>query len=127
MEISLLLIIDLMGVFVFALSGALAAARKQMDIFGYMVLAVLPAVGGGTVRDLVLNTSVFWVEESAYILVAVGAGILTYLVSIRVGSRYIALEWADAIGLSLFCVARQLRDGFACECTSHGNEESPAR
>jgi uncharacterized membrane protein YeiH len=104
MEISLLLIIDLMGVFVFALSGALAAARKQMDIFGYMVLAVLPAVGGGTVRDLVLNTSVFWVEESAYILVAVGAGILTYLVSIRVGSRYIALEWADAIGLSLFCV-----------------------
>jgi uncharacterized membrane protein YeiH len=104
MEISLLLIIDLMGVFVFALSGALAAARKQMDIFGYMVLAVLPAVGGGTVRDLVLNASVFWVEESIYILVAVGAGILTYLVSIRVGSRYIVLEWADAIGLSLFCV-----------------------
>lgn len=104
MEISLLLIIDLMGVFVFALSGALAAARKQMDIFGYMVLAVLPAVGGGTVRDLVLNTSVFWVEESIYILVAVGAGILTFLVSVRVGSRYIVLEWADAIGLSLFCV-----------------------
>ena len=104
MQISLLLIIDLMGVFVFALSGALAAARKQMDIFGYMVLAVLPAVGGGTVRDLVLNTSVFWVEESVYILVAVGAGILTYLVSIRVGSRYVVLEWADAIGLSLFCV-----------------------
>ncbi|MFT5135393.1 MAG: putative membrane protein YeiH [Arenicella sp.] len=104
MQISLLLIIDLLGVFVFALSGALAAARKQMDIFGYMVLAVLPAVGGGTVRDLILNTSVFWVEESAYILVGVGAGILTYLVSIRVGSRYIALEWADAIGLSLFCV-----------------------
>lgn len=104
MELSLLLIIDLMGVFVFALSGALAAARKQMDIFGYMVLAVLPAVGGGTVRDLVLNTSVFWVEESVYILVAVGAGILTFLVSVRVGSRYIVLEWADAIGLSLFCV-----------------------
>jgi uncharacterized membrane protein YeiH len=51
MKISLLLIIDLVGVFAFALSGALAAARKQMDIFGYMVLAVLPAVGGGTVRD----------------------------------------------------------------------------
>lgn len=104
MELTPLLIFDLAGVFVFALSGALAAARKQMDIFGYMVLAVLPAVGGGTVRDLVLNTEVFWVGQSIYILVAVGAGILTYLVSIRVGQRYIVLEWADAIGLSLFCV-----------------------
>jgi len=93
-----------MGVFVFALSGALAAARKQMDIFGYMVLAVLPAVGGGTVRDLILNTSVFWVEQSIYILIAVGAGILTFLISVRVGQRFIVLEWADAIGLSLFCV-----------------------
>jgi uncharacterized membrane protein YeiH len=104
LELSPLLIFDLMGVFVFALSGALAAARKQMDIFGYIVLAVLPAVGGGTVRDLVLNTSVFWVEQSIYILVAVGAGVLTFLVSVRVGSRYTVLEWADAIGLSLFCV-----------------------
>ncbi len=104
MELTALLIADLAGVFVFALSGALAAARKQMDIFGYMVLAVLPAVGGGTVRDLVLNTSVFWVEQSIYILVAVGAGVLTFLISVRVGKRYIVLEWADAIGLSLFCV-----------------------
>jgi uncharacterized membrane protein YeiH len=93
-----------MGVFVFALSGALAAARKQMDIFGYIVLAMLPAIGGGTVRDLVLNTSVFWVEQSVYILVAAFAGIFTFLVSIKVGQRYTVLEWADAIGLSLFCV-----------------------
>lgn len=99
-----MLIFDLMGVFVFALSGALAAARKQMDIFGYIVLALLPAVGGGTLRDLVLNTSVFWIEQSVYILVASFAGILTYLVSVKVGHRYTVLEWADAIGLSLFCV-----------------------
>jgi uncharacterized membrane protein YeiH len=103
-DLSALFIVDLMGVFVFGLSGALAAARKRMDIFGYIVLAVLPAIGGGTIRDLILNTSVFWVEQSAYILVAVGAGLLTYIVSIRVGQRYILLEWADAIGLSLFCV-----------------------
>lgn len=104
MTINFLLIFDLMGVFVFALSGALAAARKQMDIFGYIVLAMLPAIGGGTVRDLVLNTSVFWVEQSVYILVATFAGILTFLVSVKVGQRYTVLEWADAIGLSLFCV-----------------------
>ncbi len=104
MDFSPLFVADLIGVFVFALSGALAAARKKMDVFGYMVLAVLPAVGGGTVRDLILNTSVFWVDQSIYILVAVGAGILTFLVSVRVGKRYVVLEWADAIGLSLFCV-----------------------
>lgn len=104
MGFSALFIADLMGVFVFALSGALAAARKQMDIFGYVVLAMLPAVGGGTIRDLILNTTVFWVDQSIYILVAAGAGILTYLVSVRVGKRYVVLEWADAIGLSLFCV-----------------------
>jgi len=104
MELSALFIADLMGVFVFALSGALAAARKQMDVFGYMVLAVLPAVGGGTIRDLVLNTTVFWVDQSVYILVAIGSGILTFLISVRVGKRYTVLEWADAIGLSLFCV-----------------------
>lgn len=99
-----MLVFELMGVFVFALSGALAAARQKMDVFGYVVLALLPAVGGGTLRDLILNTSVFWVEESVYILVAVFAGILTYVVSIKVGQRYTVLEWADAIGLSLFCV-----------------------
>lgn len=104
MDLSALLVFDLLGVFVFALSGALAAARKQMDIFGYVVLAVLPAVGGGTLRDLILNTSVFWVDQSIYILTAVTAGILTFLVSVRVGQRYTVLEWADAIGLSLFCV-----------------------
>lgn len=104
MDIPALFIADLVGVFVFALSGALAAARKKMDIFGYIVLAALPAIGGGTVRDLVLNTSVFWVEQSIYILVAVGAGILTFMIPVRIGKRYIALEWADAIGLSLFCV-----------------------
>jgi len=102
--LSPLLVFDLMGVFVFALSGALAAARKKMDIFGYVVLALLPAVGGGTLRDLILNTSVFWIDQSIYILVASFAGILTYLVSIKVGQRYTVLEWADAIGLSLFCV-----------------------
>ena len=59
MDFDALLIFDLMGVFVFAISGALAAARNRMDVFGYTVLAVLPAVGGGTVRDLILNTSGF--------------------------------------------------------------------
>lgn len=104
MDLTLILLLDLLGVFVFGLSGALAAARKKMDVFGYVVLALLPAVGGGTVRDLILNTSVFWVEQSTYIIVAIIAGLTVFFFSVKVGQRYNALKWADALGLSLFCV-----------------------
>ena len=104
MELDLILTFDFLGVFVFGLSGALAAARKEMDIFGYIVLALLPAIGGGTVRDLVLNTSVFWIEQSVYVLIAVSAGVLVFFFSVKVGQRYNVLKWADALGLSLFCV-----------------------
>ncbi|RBP48781.1 trimeric intracellular cation channel family protein [Arenicella xantha] len=104
MTIPTILIFDLLGVFVFALSGALAAARKDMDIFGYVVLALLPAIGGGTVRDLILNTSVFWIDQSIYVVVAAIAGVLVFFFSVRVGQRYNVLKWADALGLSLFCV-----------------------
>ena len=50
--------IDLFGVFVFAISGALAADRRGMDLFGFVVIALLPAIGGGTVRDVVLGADV---------------------------------------------------------------------
>lgn len=59
--------LDLFGVFVFALSGALAADRRGMDLFGFLVMALLPAVGGGTVRDIVLDVPVFWVQDSIYL------------------------------------------------------------
>lgn len=99
-----LTLLDLAGVFVFALTGALAAARKNMDIFGYCVLALLPAVGGGTVRDLVLDVPVFWVQDSTYVLVAIAAAILVYVQPVRVGLRLRWIAWADAVGLALFCV-----------------------
>jgi len=63
MHLTPLLILDFLGIFVFALSGALAAARKQMDVFGYIVLGVLTAVGGGTIRDLVLSRSGFRIAK----------------------------------------------------------------
>ena len=61
---SVLLALDYFGVFVFAVSGALMALRKQMDLFGVLVLALLPAVGGGTLRDLLLDVPVFWIEDT---------------------------------------------------------------
>ncbi len=100
----LLIYLDMAGVFVFAISGALAAVRKNMDLFGIIVLALMPAVGGGTLRDLVLDQPVFWVVSNTSIWVAlVGAG-LTFLFAHHLESRMRWLIWADAVGLALFCV-----------------------
>lgn len=95
---------DLLGVFVFAYSGALAAARQRMDLFGYLVLGLLPAVGGGTLRDLILDVPVFWLDQPVYILVALSAALFAFAVPVVVGRRLTLLTWADALGLSLFCV-----------------------
>jgi uncharacterized membrane protein YeiH len=97
--------LDFFGVFVFALSGALAADRRGMDLFGFVVIALLPAVGGGTVRDIVLGVPVFWVQDPRYLWLIGAAALLTYAAAgqIRRVGRW--LLWADAVGLSVFCVA----------------------
>lgn len=97
-------ILDFAGVFVFAISGALAANRKNMDILGYIILASLPAIGGGTLRDIILGVPVFWLENSAYLFIIIIAAVLTFMIPPKSGKPYQALEWADALGLSLFCV-----------------------
>lgn len=101
-----LYIADLLGVFVFAISGALAGARRQMDIFGIGVVALLPAVGGGTLRDLILDARpVFWIADPTPIYVALAAAVLTFFISDRFQSRLTVLIWADAFGMALFSIA----------------------
>lgn len=92
------------GVFVFAISGALAAVRKEMDLFGVLAISFLPALGGGTVRDLVLDLPVFWLGKPAYIWLTVIAALLVFFLSRLIESRQRWLVWADALGLSLFAV-----------------------
>lgn len=101
---SVLTIFDLLGVFVFAITGALAANRNNMDVFGHIVLAMFPAIGGGTLRDLILDAPVFWLAFPAYIWVAIVAAILVYFFPPKIGRRMMWLEWGDAVGLALFCV-----------------------
>jgi uncharacterized membrane protein YeiH len=111
-----LALLDRSGVFVFALSGGLAAVRQRMDIFGVVVIALLPAVGGGTLRDLLLDQPVFWLEDEISLLLAAGAGVAAFLAP-GFWSRLRSLVWIDAVGLSLFAVvgaskALQLGHGF---------------
>jgi uncharacterized membrane protein YeiH len=97
--------LDLLGVAVFAASGALLAGRKRLDLFGVVVIGLVTAVGGGTLRDLLLGaTPVFWVRHPRYVGVAVAA-VIVVLVSARwLGRRRGPLLVADACGLALFSV-----------------------
>jgi uncharacterized membrane protein YeiH len=96
--------LDLLGVFVFALSGAMAADRRRMDLFGFVVIALLPALGGGTLRDIIIDAPVFWLANPSYLLVVLAAAGLTFLAANLIHRTGWWLVWADALGLSLFCV-----------------------
>lgn len=94
--------LDYGSVLVFALTGALVASRAQLDIIGFLFLAALTAVGGGTVRDMVLGrTPVFWVVQPELILTAAAAAIFVYWTAPMLESRYRWLLWLDAIALAV--------------------------
>lgn len=96
---------DLLGIAVFAISGTLAAWRKQMDGFGVIVLATVTAIGGGTLRDLILDSPVIWLTDNSYFLAIFAAAVLTILL---VRNRLVipnnTLQIADAIGLAFFVI-----------------------
>ena len=93
------------GIAVFAATGALSASRKQMDIIGFLFLAIVTAVGGGTFRDIVLGRApVFWVQNPVYIMVCAGVAILLFFTAHLLESRYRWLLWLDAVGLAAYCV-----------------------
>jgi uncharacterized membrane protein YeiH len=100
---ALLYSLDLSGTAVFAASGALAAGRKRLDLFGTLVVAGVTAVGGGTVRDLLLDRHpVFWIDDPTYLAVIAGAALLTFLYTKRFEPPGSALAVADALGLAVF-------------------------
>src|SRR3954463_9993096 len=98
-------LLDLLGVAVFAVSGALAAGRKSLDWLGVAVIAVVTALGGGTMRDLLLDRPpLFWISRPEFLLVClVATGFPLLYVYLRIpGFR--ALFVADALGLAFFTV-----------------------
>ncbi len=94
-------LLDYAAVAVFALTGALAASRSQLDIVGFIFIASLTAVGGGTVRDVILDRVPLWVGDPVLLLVAGVAAVLVFLTAHRLESRYRALEWLDAAALAI--------------------------
>jgi uncharacterized membrane protein YeiH len=98
------LFLDYSGVAVFAATGALAASRKQLDIIGFLFLAAVTGIGGGTFRDLILAVPVAWVVNPDYLAICMLVGIIVFFTAHKVESRYKLLLWLDAIGLAAFSV-----------------------
>jgi len=96
---------DVLAAIVFAVSGALVASRKGMDVMGFMWLAVVTGVGGGTMRDLILGVPVFWVQNPVYVFACLITAVVMHVIAPLVESRYAMLRWFDAFGLALVTVA----------------------
>jgi len=101
----LLYYFTLLGVAVFACSGALAAGRRNLDPVGVAVLAMVTATGGGTARDVLLDRTVFWVADPTHIVVCLIAAAVTWFWVRFFTPPDRALQMADAAGLALFSVA----------------------
>ncbi|WOJ94422.1 TRIC cation channel family protein [Congregibacter variabilis] len=95
---------DLLAVGVFAASGALAAAEKRLDILGFVLFGTITGVGGGTLRDLLLQLPVFWISDVRYLWVCITISALTWYIAPMLSARRKLLLWADAMGLALFSV-----------------------
>ncbi|MBS0124831.1 trimeric intracellular cation channel family protein [Thetidibacter halocola] len=102
---TLLVLLDYAAVLVFALTGALVASRAQLDIVGFAFLACLTGMGGGTLRDLLLDRTVFWIADPNYLAVASGAAAVVFFTAHLLESRYRAILWLDAAALGVAVAA----------------------
>lgn len=96
--------LDLLGTVVFAITGLLAASRKQLDLFGALFVALVTAVGGGTVRDLLLGQPVFWIQHNIYIYLVLITTLFVFFYSKRFRLPIPLLLYLDALGLAVFTV-----------------------
>jgi uncharacterized membrane protein YeiH len=105
-----LVVLDLAGTFVFALSGALVAVRKNLDIFAVLVLGGVTGLGGGFIRDVLIGaTPPAALADWRYLLVPIAAGLLTFVAHPTIGRLERVVTVLDAFGLALFCVTGALK------------------
>ena len=110
-----LVLLDYVGIAVFAVSGALLAAEKKQTLVTFIFFAVVTGVGGGTIRDLLIGAPVFWMHTNATLLICMAAALGVWFLSRRTIAER-ALLWFDAIGLAAYATygaAKALRYGVA--------------
>ncbi len=92
------------GDIVFAISGALTAARYKMDVLGFVLIGTIAGIGGGTTRDLLLGRTVWWTQNPLELLLCVAASLITFFFIKHDISNRTGMVWSDALGLSVFGV-----------------------
>lgn len=98
-------IITVVGVFAFAISGALTAMEKKLDVFGVFIIAFATAVGGGSLRDVIIaDRSVFWLVEPIYTYIIIGGTAFSILFRKKLGYLRRTISLFDTIGLALYTV-----------------------
>ncbi len=103
---SLIYMLSLCAVAVFAISGALSAGHKQFDVFGVLVIAVVTAIGGGTIRDLLLDRNpIFWIDDTNYLIVTSLAAMATVIFTRFRRAPVRLLTHADTIGMAWFTIS----------------------
>ena len=109
-----ILIIDILGTIAFAVSGALTAMKKRMDLFGIFIIAYVTTVGGGTLRDILIDATVAWMRDLTFVYVIIGATILAILFRKKLGYVRRSLFLFDTIGIALYTVIG-VQKGIAAE------------
>ncbi|HLQ99805.1 MAG TPA: trimeric intracellular cation channel family protein [Sphingobacterium sp.] len=116
MDINILFVFDIIGTIAFAISGVIPAIRNRMDLFGILIIASATAVGGGTLRDLLINVPVAWLHNLVYIYVIIGTVIFAIIFRNKLVYISETLSFFDTIGLAAFTligIEKALEAGFS--------------
>lgn len=96
---------EMLGTAVFAVTGVLVVTRRGLDVFGALVLGMVTALGGGTVRDLIVRAPIFWIEDFNYVWAALAGALAAFLFGHRLSSASRALLYLDGLGAALFAIS----------------------
>lgn len=99
-----LLWLDVIGITVFAMTGCLVAARKHLDIISFILLGTVTGMGGGTLRDMILNRDVFWVQQPKYLMICAATSIVMFFIASHIERYRRWILWGDAVGIAVFTV-----------------------
>ncbi|QAA81019.1 trimeric intracellular cation channel family protein [Aequorivita sp. H23M31] len=101
---NLILLIDILGTVAFAISGVLTAINKRLDPFGILIIAFVAAIGGGTLRDILIDAPIAWMRDLTYVYVIFGTTILTVIFRKRLNYIRRSLFLFDTIGIALYTI-----------------------
>src|SRR5262245_13523263 len=102
---TLLYTLEIIGTVVFAVSGVFAVTRRGLDVIGALALGMVTALGGGTIRDLIIGARPFWIADSNYLFAAAVGALVAFVVGGLIRAPLRGVLYADALGAALFAVA----------------------